>query len=287
MRARSFCCPAEKRSPSRSSSNQACTAFRTSPILTPRKEAAPLRYFVHHWRVAAVARAFRRNCNLSMRPSSAGAEALERFIGRSLQLFRATLTGCCQRARDGRERDGQSWSSVGQQMFQSLPLLVGQPFSAHPSRLPALQTRPSRGNPANVAPSGATPAFFQIWYRKTPLGRSGPFQDRCSALDQQANRGGIIVAKVGKVVESPSTRLVFRQKATDTGSPTTSRSRSRRARRQGPSRRRRSVPRALSSARPPASPRPPARNGKRLPRPRRGRLSPRPPGALPGRSRAN
>ena len=75
----------EKCSPSRSSSNQACTAVRTSLILAPRKEAAPLRYFVHHSRVAVVARAFNRDCTLSMRPSSAGAEGSRRFIDHSLQ----------------------------------------------------------------------------------------------------------------------------------------------------------------------------------------------------------
>src|SRR5829696_9385566 len=88
MSARSFCCPTERYSPSPSKLNQACTAVRTSPILTPRKEAAPLRYFVHHSRVAAVARAFKRDCNLSMRSSSAGADGLRRFIDRSLQMVR-------------------------------------------------------------------------------------------------------------------------------------------------------------------------------------------------------
>jgi hypothetical protein len=75
----------EKCSPSRSSSKEACTAIRTSLILAPRKEAAPLMYFVHHSRVAAVARAFNRDCTLSMRLSSAGAEGSRRFIDRSLQ----------------------------------------------------------------------------------------------------------------------------------------------------------------------------------------------------------
>jgi hypothetical protein len=75
----------EKCSPSRSSSKEACTGVRTSLILAPRKQAAPLRYFVHHSRVAAVARALNRDCTLSMRLSSAGAEGSRMFIDRSLQ----------------------------------------------------------------------------------------------------------------------------------------------------------------------------------------------------------
>ena len=75
----------EKCSPSRSSSKEACTAVRTSLVLAPPKEVAPLRYFVHHSRVAAVARAFNRDCTLSMSLSSAGAEGSRRFIDRSLQ----------------------------------------------------------------------------------------------------------------------------------------------------------------------------------------------------------
>src|SRR3712207_2308076 len=82
----------ERCSPSCSSSNQACTAFRTSPILTPRKEAAPLRYLVHHSRVAAVASSFSRNCNLSMRPSNVGADGSRGFIDGSLQSLQPRIT---------------------------------------------------------------------------------------------------------------------------------------------------------------------------------------------------
>src|SRR3712207_4001212 len=114
VRARSFCCPTERCSPSRSSLNQACTAFRTSPILTPRKEAVPLRYLVHHSRVSSVAYTLSRNCSLSLRPSSAGEEGSGRFIDRHLlQLDRAVPTGCHPPKLGGRERGDRFWALVG------------------------------------------------------------------------------------------------------------------------------------------------------------------------------
>src|SRR5918998_5852625 len=106
MRARSFCDPTERFAPSSSSSYQRCTADRTSPILTPRKEAEPLRYLVHHSRVVAVARAFKRNCSLSMRSSSTGTEELGRFIDRSLRSrpsFRSSYDAVPRILTDGVE----------------------------------------------------------------------------------------------------------------------------------------------------------------------------------------
>jgi hypothetical protein len=126
IRARSFYCPTERCSPNCSSSNQACTAVRISSMLAPRKEAAPLRFFVHHSRVAADARAFNRCCSLAIRPPSAGAEGWRRFIDRSLQLVGAAPTGCHPRSCDARERGGRSWASVERTQASASPLLVGQ-----------------------------------------------------------------------------------------------------------------------------------------------------------------
>src|SRR5215212_11750053 len=113
-----------------------------SSILTPRKEAAPLRYFVHHSRVAAVALAFNLSCSLSIRLPNAGAEGSRRFMDRSPQLVGAGPTGCHPRSCGGRERGSRAGAPVNRTQASALPLLVVQLSSVHPSRLPASQTRP-------------------------------------------------------------------------------------------------------------------------------------------------
>ncbi|CAA9405480.1 MAG: hypothetical protein AVDCRST_MAG55-907 [uncultured Rubrobacteraceae bacterium] len=83
---------------------------RRNPQLQRRKEAAPLRYFVHHSRLAAVARALKRNCNRSRRSSSSGTYGLQKFMNRSPQLLRcrADIRGSGRAPRARRGRRGRS-----------------------------------------------------------------------------------------------------------------------------------------------------------------------------------